>query len=561
MNETHEWRTDPGAGSSAPICLEWVRRFTIIFASVNIATPFISTPILENLMPTPYLMSEGQHVDHFGNLIWPIYVDFRDPSDRKPITTLIKGCRDDHAIETSGQILISKPSRFRCFGENLIRDPGEARASHTEVTLETFDDPRDLARARLRDQAMNRAAELTRSTLRTNTTGVRTTRSNTQALTFGKNGWIFCASIEPTTDDEWEQWHSTLEAGYNHVSHIHRPREFARALATMVAEQLGAHGKPAVLPHSFEEEPTLRTRHGVQWLFHGPVIYVDDVYGLINAATTKHELMLLPLFAKESTHQAQREYRFVIWAESEPSAKTTLLNATPAMVGAMTDRYSRQGLQVMPPITLPENGLVSASEDRASDDVLREDSDGEHVENSPRVIDRVNHETEGFRAWRTRSGGPSRVVRAANPDPDDLSAMTGTYSSIRALRIKVDEFRTSADQSPDEKLRASAAAWYAEQDIRALCQEFDYLACGISISSDCFIVVHVSIAEWPEIDCTLAVAPTGESVLRLAAQSRQITRKRERRAEFNDTGQQVKEFITELTRESSVPASGVRVEG
>ena len=243
-------------------------------------------------MPSPYLMSEGQHVDHFGNLIWPIYVDFRAPADRQPITTLIKGCRDEHAIETGGQILISKPDRFRSLGENLIRDPGEAYASHVEVTHETVDDPSDVARARLRDQAMNRAAELTGSTFRTNTTGVRTTHSNTQSLTFGKNEWIFCTSIEPTTKDEWAEWRGTLEDGYNHVSYIHRPRDFARALATMAAEQLGPQGQPAVLTYSFEEEPTLRTRHGVQWLFHGPVIYVDDVYGLINAATSKHELVV-----------------------------------------------------------------------------------------------------------------------------------------------------------------------------------------------------------------------------------------------------------------------------
>lgn len=115
-------------------------------------------------MPSPYLMSEGQHVDHFGNLIWSIYVDFRVPADRRPITTLIKGCRDEHAIETGAQILISKPGRFRSFGENLIRDPGEAYASHIEVTHETVNDPRDVVLARSRDLAMNRAADLSGST-------------------------------------------------------------------------------------------------------------------------------------------------------------------------------------------------------------------------------------------------------------------------------------------------------------------------------------------------------------------------------------------------------------
>ena len=507
-------------------------------------------------MPSPYLMSEGQHVDHFGNLIWPIYVDFRDPADRQPITTLIKGCRDEHAIETGGQILISKPDRFRSLGENLIRDPGEAYASHVEVTHETVDDPSDVARARLRDQAMTRAAELTGSTFRTNTTGVHTTRSDTQSLTFGKNGWIFCTSIEPTTEDEWAEWRGTLEDGYNHVSYIYRPREFARALATMAAEQLGPQGQPAVLTHSFEEEPTLRTRHGVQWLFHGPVIYVDDVYGLINAATTKHELMLLPLFAKERRYQAHREYRLAILTQSEPPAQTILLDATSAMISAMSENSGRRGLQVMPAVELPENRPVPANQELAGEDDLGEDTTVEPVENGQRLIDRLNPETEGLRAWRQRSRGPSTVVRATKPDPsdlpDDFPAMTGTYSSIRALRIKVEDFRTAADQTPDEKLRASAAAWYTEQDVRALCQEFDDLACGISISPDCFIVVHVSLPEWPEIDCKLAVAPTGESVLTLATQRRQSIRPRERRSERNETGRQVRELIAEVTRDTGV---------
>ena len=347
-----------------------------------------------------------------------------------------------------------------------------------------------------------------------------------------------------------------MEEGYNHVSCIRRPREFARALATMAAEQLGRQGRPAVLTHSFEEEPTLRTRHGVQWLFHGPVIYVDDVYGLISAAATKHELMLLPLFAKERKYQAQREYRFAIRTESEPSVETTLLDPTPAMIGAMGEKAGRGRLQVMPPVELPETRPVPANEHPTSEDDSGEDTPIEPLENSQNLIDRFNPETEGFRAWRQRSSEPSTVLRTTKPDPsnlpDDFPAMTGTYSSVRALRSKVEEFRTSADQTPDGKLKASAAAWYAEQDIRALCQEFDDLACGISISPDCFIVIHVSLPERPEIDCTLAVAPTGESVLNLAAPRGQSISPRERRLEPYETGRQVRAFIAEFTRDNTV---------
>ena len=111
-------------------------------------------------MLTPFMMSEGGHVDHFGNLIWTVYVDLRDPSERKPVSTLIKGCRLEHAIEINDQILISKPSRFRHYGENLIRDPAETYASLTKTTYERIDDTDDLARSRRRDQRLNRAGSL-----------------------------------------------------------------------------------------------------------------------------------------------------------------------------------------------------------------------------------------------------------------------------------------------------------------------------------------------------------------------------------------------------------------
>ena len=498
-------------------------------------------------MPSPFLMSEGQHIDHFGNLVWPIYVDFRDPKDRKPVTTLVKGCRGEHAIETSRRVLISKPGRFRNCGENLIRDPGEAHASHVEVTRESVNDSDELEQARRRDQAINRAAELAGSTLRTNTTEVRSTESDTSAYTFGKNGCIFCASIQPTTDEEWEAWRQTLEDGYDHVSNIYRPREFARALAAMVSEQIGPDGEDAILTYRFEEEPTLRTKHGIQWLFHGPVIYVDDVYSLIDQAAPKHELMLLPLFAKAKKYQHQREYRFVIWTRLEPPDETIILNTTMGMMGTMTDQVGDAGAQIMPSVEIAEEQPAPV-DDEFEDGVDCDEVPGcQSAVSNQRALDRVSPETDGLRVWRARSNGPSTVVRATVPDPadlpDDFPAMTGTYSSVRALRIKVGEVRASAEHSADDKLRVSSSAWFAEQCIRSLCQEFDDLACGIAISEDCYIVIHVSLPDSPEVKCTLALS--GESFLDLAGPARKIMSPQEPTDERNEIGRQVREFLAE----------------
>ena len=507
-------------------------------------------------MPLPFLMNEGEHIDHFGNLLWSIYVDFRAPAERYPIDGLIKGCREEYAIEISREILISKPSRFRHFGESLIRDPGEAYASHEEMTLEEVDDPNHLAEARRRDKAVNRASELVGASYTRNTTSVRSTQSNISAYTFGRNGWIFCTSMEPTTPSEWELWRETLEDEYNHVSHIDRPREFARALSGMVAEQLGPQGQRASMSHTFEGERTLRTNHGLQTIFHGPVVYVDDVYSLIRAATTKHELMLLPLFAKEKRYEAQREYRFAVWAEEEPIEDTKVLLASPAMIGAMQMEGRASISQVMPNMQSTKGEFTPDSSGSESDDDANPESD-EIYGLGHRLIDSMTWESEGFRAWRERASRPSTSVRPQEIDvtdlPDDFPALTASYSAVRALQDMVAEFHRIDEESPERKVAVTAAAWYAEQDIRALCQTLGGPICRITVSDDRYIVIDVSLPDSPEIVCSVAVAPSGESVMKLEAPRGQSTSIREHRLPRNDIGQNVKDVVDEFVGDTSVP--------
>ena len=78
--------------------------------------------------------------------------------------------------------------------------------------------------------------------------------------------------------------------------------------------------------------------------------------------------------------------------------------------------------------------------------------------------------------------------------PDDFPAVTASYSAVRALQDLVADFRRIDDESPERKVEVTGAAWYAEQDIRALCQTFDDPICRISISEDRFIVIHVFLA-------------------------------------------------------------------
>ena len=96
-----------------------------------------------------HYLADGHHVDDAGNLIGCAYVDFRDPAERFPITVLQKASSKRHGIPGCETIRISKPACFL--------DPGEGLASGGEAH-------------------------------------------------YGKNGWVYCASIEPEKAEEQAAW-------------------------------------------------------------------------------------------------------------------------------------------------------------------------------------------------------------------------------------------------------------------------------------------------------------------------------------------------------------------
>ena len=449
-------------------------------------------------------------------------------------------------MEISRTVLISKPKRYRDKGESLISDPGEAYSSQEIITYEAIDDPEHLAEARRQDQAVNRTHELVGSKNIRTTTSVRRTKSKGRSLEAGKNGWIFCTSIEPSTEDEWELWRHSLDGDYDHTSIIQRPREFARALASMVAQQQGPQGPPAELTHSFDGEPTLRTEHSAQWVAHGPVIYVDDVYALIQAATSKVELALLPLFAKKKKYQDQREYRFVISTNIEPVSETVLLEASPTLLGAMA---------LAVPNYLPQTTLrvqYNQNETETAEDVVGDECYEGSSDSGSSLIDRVTGNTGAWRDFTERileqGNNPAIVLRPnkLEPDaplPDDFYEVTTLYPAVVSLRSKVRDVESSDDFSHQQRLEAASAAWYAEQHIRSLCETFEDPVSGISITSDCYVLVEVTLRERPDISCKMAVAPTGQCTMQLDAQKRRNTLPVESVWPRSEIGGHVREFL------------------
>lgn len=146
----------------------------------------------------------------------------------------------------------------------------------------------------------------------------------------GTNAWIYCAFIEP----ERAAWRSAMPATYDTVSPTCRPREFARALGAMAAEQAGPRGRTVLLKNTVDGQ-VFCTAHRSQTVYHGPAVYPDDPYRRLQSASSDLELLLLLVFMKHATYRGQREYRFAVWTEEEPAEDRVDLKVSSAVLDAV----------------------------------------------------------------------------------------------------------------------------------------------------------------------------------------------------------------------------------
>ena len=458
-------------------------------------------------MPSAFLMNEGFHIDHAGNLICSIYADLREPADRSPITTLIKGCNRKHAIELCKKIRISKPARFREYGEGLVNDPFEARASSTNTVTERINSD-DQTEAQLLNDEMHRASELLESPFSSTVRYTQRTQKTTETLYSGKNGWIFCTSIEPADQKGKDGWRQTLPDRYDHTSHIRRPREFARALGFMVAEQLGPQGKEQKMTHDFNGR-AFWTKHKTQVIYHGPVMYADDPYDVITSARTEYEFTLLPIFVKGMEYRNQCEYRFAVLAEEEQPDETVDLDVSLAMLGSMQERHGRSPQQVLPP--------VFPSEEHSESKAMRTGSDNESITEGETagssILDRLRTNILPISHVHDRINDPSTPI-TPNTDgienlPPDLRESMEECSALTALRDAiVGPF--SGRRVPGRRyVEVSSSAWHAEPCIRRLCSTFENPIKNISINEDNFVVIAIRFPDDSPFEGRLVIGPQG----------------------------------------------------
>ena len=99
-------------------------------------------------------------------------------------------------------------------------------------------------------------------------------------------------------------------------------------------EQAGPRGR-IVLRRNTVDGRTFCTAHKSQTVYHGPVVYTDDPVRRLEGTSSDLELLLLLVFTKHAAHHAQREYRFLVWAEDDPAEDVVDFAVSPALVDAM----------------------------------------------------------------------------------------------------------------------------------------------------------------------------------------------------------------------------------
>ena len=460
-------------------------------------------------MPDSFVFPESNYFDDIGNLILTYYVDLRDPADRTPIQTLIRGCETRYAIEHRKRARISKPILFRKHGESLIKDPEEAYLHEGTLVYDRTEDPHASTEAQSLGDEFVRSSQLSQTPLRVaaRTKGhIRVSHENSRMLEFGKNGWVLCASIKPSTQAEREAWRQSMPDGYDHVSYIHRRRAFARALASMVAEQVGPRGTQAGLKTTVDGEERVRTVNRVQIVYHGPVTYVANPYEFVTNAPRGFEAIMRSIFVKGVERRDQREYRFAVWADNEPPEEFVDLEASSVLLEALEPSGDASNQFVVPTGAAPDG-----SQDSKSDPT------------EPGIVPIARQsETESDSVPAPPTYPPNPVVTRNAPIhyvprpystaglPHDARRIVTTHAALEALHSVVQGWPPG-----DISVDAASAGWYADQCIRGLCSNFEDPIEEIDKSEDHFVIITLKFPSDRKTKGTIVIGPQGTGTLAL----------------------------------------------
>ena len=272
--------------------------------------------------------------------------------------TVVKACKQEHAIEHYPTVRASRLGFFREDRSSLVWDMQEGVVTHEPRTEQRHNDPADLEEQRQIDAEMARSHPLNQATTRVSATRVSVTQTQESSLALGDNCLIYCTAIEPRNSSEWSLLEESFkEEGYDHFSRIYQPHMFARALGLMAHQQEGLLGNPIVFRHP-DNGNTAQCRNLP--VVYGPIVYVRDRNEYLQRSMSEVEFVIRCIFAKaigdefQNTYQHQREYRFAILAARRLDYPTLDLTTSAEMRETMKLPPPRQTTRRRPSVQVGE---------------------------------------------------------------------------------------------------------------------------------------------------------------------------------------------------------------
>ena len=310
---------------------------------------------------TPLVLNEGFILDHDGNMVVTIHVDFRIPDERSPIGAVVKYGQAKYAIDHSGTIQLTRPPYFRKEGETLIYDQGEGRI--IKQTVARSDAPAAIQDAWIQSMGdiLDEVAEsLGMTVLSKNITMKQATITDTDEYSVewgNRDFWLYCTAMEPRSDAQSSVLSESLDPGYDHESYIPSAQTFAQMLGRAYVEQYGApYDAEDPMEHTVGGVFVGKTFHCKILVVHGPVVYVDDPFDLCTSAFAGQNSMtrmMMPIFVKHRDYSDQREYRFVIIDKSEHESDSKIMPASPLLLAAVSRTGASKGPMATPDFHIP----------------------------------------------------------------------------------------------------------------------------------------------------------------------------------------------------------------
>ena len=220
---------------------------------------------------------------------------------------MVKGIEAKYSLAHSSTIRISSPHRYRDLGETLLQDDQEGKAQDLKEEYEQVEQFADERHEQ--EHALNRLGV---QNVRLGPQNSTQSNKSTKTFTFGGGSWIFCTAIQPTSEDECQRLHKALPSTYNDYTTIHQPRKFAQALGLMFLDQFGPNASNGKFRHNSEATKKILSLHDTLHVLHGPVLYTEDVYGLLSYHEDSALAKMYPLFVKDLQYGDQQEYRFAV---------------------------------------------------------------------------------------------------------------------------------------------------------------------------------------------------------------------------------------------------------